>query len=85
MTYHFAKQPNGNIAVYDDTVYNFTKYNLSESDALKICINDLNLDNKDSVNKVLDATDSRWEKYCGIILLKYGQEELNKVLENINE
>ena len=94
MSYRFVKQPNGKLALFDEDVNNFSRFNLSESDALKYCI-DLNLDPKSAADKVMEAIENRklgvdrdinrWDNCCNIISIKYGQEELNKVLEKIHE
>lgn len=89
MPWRFVKQPNGLLGRFSTIVDTFTDVNMTEEEALTMCLEEYNFREEDAKGKVERASFGptgtgplhRWEESLRTIEMVHGKKERNEIEE----
>jgi len=86
MAWRIVKQPNNKLARFSDIVDDFTDFNLSEEDAIEMCIKEYSMNIKDAKEKVKRGMDSpqRWDDEIETINAVHGKKRAQAVVSDLS-
>lgn len=88
MAWRFVVQPNGLLARFSDVVDDFTDYDMTHMDAVRLCIREHGMSSVDAYEKVgrgITAGMSRWPNEIKTIRAVHGDAVAQKRIEMLSK
>ena len=86
MGWRFVRQPNRKIARFSEVVDHFTHFELTEEEAVNLCIDEYQLSQTEAEKKVSRCDDvpagysSRWEEALKSVRLQHGDQQAEEII-----
>ena len=97
MAWRIVKQPNGLLARFSDIVDNYTHINMTQEEAIALCVDTQDMGKESAIKKVqagiedhkpwtlnvIGSGHDRWDDCNEAIIRVHGQKEMDKILTEI--
>jgi hypothetical protein len=86
MGWRFVRQPNRKIARFSEVVDHFTHFEMTEEEAILLCIDEYEMGRKEAEKKVSRCDDvperypSRWVEAIASVRLQHGDQQAEEII-----